>query len=437
MFFLSNTYDAKSYTLIHNAFFEKIMPYIEANYLKIYMYTYYLAMNIDKLGVKNSDDIAKELNIDKMEILSAFDYLSKCNLIRKHYIENSTSDNYSVEILPIDRYKKEIKESYEEEYLGTKNEKLRQMYDKIEEITKLHLNAYDIKKIDSTIKNNDIAYDVVVEAFKFVYYNKKKSSVQDALNTLKIWIKDGIYTSSDLDENLFNINERYATYRKILKYFGEYRLPTKPEMKKMDKWLDVYNFSIEVIEKAIDETLKIKSPNFVYLGAILDNWYKIYAKHNKDLPDKKTEFANFKKEVISLQEKTQKIGQNQEKKLLFLYRHYQKDTIYSAIKHIVSKKKTNDIDTLFDLITGGNMEESLQKETFISFGNIKMKQLQKLIEREKTEKEFKDTKKSKTKNLQEDKKSYLNTINLTEAEMEELMLSKNKFKDFTKNDEKE
>lgn len=432
MFFLSNTNDAKSYTLIHNVFFEQIMPHLDPKYLKIYMYAYYLAMNIDKIGIKNSSDIAKDLNIEYTQVLSAFDYLSSCNLIRKHYIENSTSDNYSIEFLPIDKYKKEVVDSYEEEYINCKNENLRQMYDKIEEITKLHLNAYDIKRIDTVIKNYDIAYEVVVEAFKFVYYNKKTASVKEALDTIKSWIKDGIYTSSDLDENLFNINERYATYRKILKYFGEYRLPTKPEMKQMDKWLDSYNFSIEVVEKAIDETLKIKSPNFVYLSAILDNWHKLYKEHNKEQKQDKKDYLDFKMQINEKQENQEKITQEQEKKLIFLYKNYPKETVISAIKYIKKNNQKNNIDTLFEFITNGNADEDLKKETIITFGNIKLNQIEKLIEKSKIENKFnKKEQNSTSKNIQKPKKqSNLNTLSLTEQEMEDLMLSQNDLGDF-------
>ena len=242
MIFLSNKIDSTSYTLIHNTFFEQILPYIDSAYLKVYFYSFYLAANIDKVGIKTNVQIANELHIPETDVLSAFDYLEKCNLIRKHHIENSSADNYSVEILPIEKYAVKSETSYEEEYLTQKNENLKNMYDNIEEIIQRNLNANEIRKIDTVIKNNDLSYDVVVEAFKFVYYNKKSSSITTVMSTIKQWISDGIHTSNDLDSNLFNINERYATYRKILKYFGEYRLPTKPEIKIMNKWIEDYNF---------------------------------------------------------------------------------------------------------------------------------------------------------------------------------------------------
>ena len=427
MFFLSNTNEAKSYTLIHNVFFEQIMPYLDDKYLKVYMYTYYLANNIDKIGVKNNEDIAKDLNIDYLDVISAFDYLEKLNLIRKHYVENSQSDNYSIEILPLNKYSKKQETTYEMEYISSKNEKLRQMYDKIEEITKVHLNAYDIKKIDTTIKNNDIAYEVVVEAFKFIYYNNKSVNVNEALNTLKLWIREGIYTSKDLDNSLSNINERYATYRKILKYFGEYRLPTKPEMKKMDKWIDEYCFSIEVIEKAIDETLKIKSPNFRYLDAILDKWYELYTRTRKILQKDKKDYTNFKTEIMKLQKTDRKITEDEEKKLSFLYKNYPLDAVFSAIKHINLQNKTNDIDTLFDFITGDINTGDLQKETTLSFGNISLDDLENIFAKQQE-----DMRKSEPKNITKTQKrqTYINTPTLTGKDLEDAILSNNDLDNF-------
>lgn len=427
MFFLSNTNEAKSYTLIHNVFFEQIMPYLDDKYLKVYMYTYYLANNIDKIGVKNNEDIAKDLNIDYLDVISAFDYLEKLNLIRKHYVENSQSDNYSIEILSLNKYSKKQETTYEMEYISSKNEKLRQMYDKIEEITKVHLNAYDIKKIDTTIKNNDIAYEVVIEAFKFIYYNNKSVNVNEALNTLKLWIREGIYTSKDLDNSLSNINERYATYRKILKYFGEYRLPTKPEMKKMDKWIDEYCFSIEVIEKAIDETLKIKSPNFRYLDAILDKWYELYTRTRKILQKDKKDYTNFKTEIMKLQNTDRKITEDEEKKLSFLYKNYPLDAVFSAIKHINLQNKTNDIDTLFDFITGDINTGDLQKETTLSFGNISLDDLENIFAKQQE-----DMRKSEPKNITKTQKrqTYVNTPTLTGKDLEDAILSNNDLDNF-------
>lgn len=427
MFFLSNTNEAKSYTLIHNVFFEQIMPYLDDKYLKVYMYTYYLANNIDKIGVKNNEDIAKDLNIDYLDVISAFDYLEKLNLIRKHYVENSQSDNYSIEILSLNKYSKKQETTYEMEYISSKNEKLRQMYDKIEEITKVHLNAYDIKKIDTTIKNNDIAYEVVIEAFKFIYYNNKSVNVNEALNTLKLWIREGIYTSKDLDNSLSNINERYATYRKILKYFGEYRLPTKPEMKKMDKWIDEYCFSIEVIEKAIDETLKIKSPNFRYLDAILDKWYELYTRTRKILQKDKKDYTNFKTEIMKLQKTDRKITEDEEKKLSFLYKNYPLDAVFSAIKHMNLQNKTNDIDTLFDFITGDINTGDLQKETTLSFGNISLDDLENIFAKQQE-----DMRKSEPKNITKTQKrqTYVNTPTLTGKDLEDAILSNNDLDNF-------
>lgn len=426
MIFLSNRIDSTSYTLIHNTFFEQILPYIDSAYLKVYFYSFYLAANIDKVGIKTNVQIANELHIPETDVLSAFDYLEKCNLIRKHHIENSSADNYSVEILPIEKYAVKSETSYEEEYLTQKNENLKNMYDNIEEIIKRNLNANEIRKIDTVIKNNDLSYDVVVEAFKFVYYNKKSSSITTVISTIKQWISDGIHTSNDLDSNLFNINERYATYRKILKYFGEYRLPTKPEIKIMNKWIDDYNFSIEVIEKAIDETLKIKTPNFKYLDAIMDNWQKLYTANKELTKTNQVSYADFKAEIM-FHMNMDSLDNSQEKMMSFLYKNYKKDIVLSAVDYIKKDKKRDfSLNSLFDFITSSSMDDKLESETVITFGNISLEQMEKVLEAHEKQRE---AKKPKTKENQKEK-SFVNTTALSGKELEEFLLDKNDLDNF-------
>lgn len=426
MIFLSNRIDSTSYTLIHNTFFEQILPYIDSAYLKVYFYSFYLAANIDKVGIKTNAQIANELHIPETDVLSAFDYLEKCNLIRKHHIENSSADNYSVEILPIEKYAVKSETSYEEEYLTQKNENLKNMYDNIEEIIQRSLNANEIRKIDTVIKNNDLSYDVVVEAFKFVYYNKKSSSITTVMSTIKQWISDGIHTSNDLDSNLFNINERYATYRKILKYFGEYRLPTKPEIKIMNKWIDDYNFSIEVIEKAIDETLKIKTPNFKYLDAIMDNWQKLYTANKELTKTNQVNYADFKAEIM-FHMNMDSLDNSQEKMMSFLYKNYKKDIVLSAIDYIKKDKKRDfSLNSLFDFITSSSMDDKLESETVITFGNISLEQMEKVLQAHEKQRE---AKKPKTKENQKEK-SFVNTPALSGKELEEFLLEKNDLDNF-------
>lgn len=428
MIFLSNKVEAKAYTHIHNDFFEQILPFIEAKYLKIYIYAYYLAFNVEKLGAKNAHDIASALQMEYTDVISAFDYLENCNLIRKHYTQNSSSDNYSIEFLKFDLYNKNPVKSYEEEYVIEKNENLIRMYEKIEEITKIHLSAYDIKKIDTIIKNNDLAYDVIVEAFKFTYYNKKISSVNEVIKTIKAWIAEGIVSTSDLDNNLFNINERYAVYRKILKYFGEYRLPTKPEMKKMDKWIDEYNFSIEVIEKAIDETLKIKSPNFKYLDAILDKWYEYYNVFKMSIDIQKGDYNNFRKNLLN-DINMESIELSQDKLLLFLFKNFPYDTIYSAIGYLQTNNnnKKIKIEDLFEFITGN---EDVQSEKMITFGAITLNDIEEILKRNEKSK-VKNMKEKNSFNVKSTKNTKLSqTSQPTDKEIEDIILSKNDLNDF-------
>lgn len=51
-------------------------------------------------------------------------------------------------------------------------------------------------------------------------------------------------------------------------------MPTKVEEELMNKWLDEYKFSMEVIEEAFAKSIRIKSPNMKYVDGILRNWHE-------------------------------------------------------------------------------------------------------------------------------------------------------------------
>lgn len=419
MFFLTEKKEEK--TVIDNKFFEQVLPVLEPKYLKVYLYGYYLAQNAQALGVKNLKDIEKELSMTHDEALQAFDYLQACGLIVKHFVENSTTDNYSVEFLP---FTNSANNTYiKNEEIETQNNKIKQMYDNIEEITKNFLTPYNIKKIDTFIRNNDVAYDVVVEAFKFNMEQKKTASVAEAIKTLRQWAKDGIMTTRDLDTTLNTIDDQYDKRRKIFKYWGEvFRLPTEPEKEMMDTWMYVYNFSLEVIYKAIDETTKTKSPSFRYLNAVLTKWHEVFNKYGKKIIANdmtKEQFSEHIKNIFKLNSFT-----DEDKKIIrFFYENYPIDAITSSFGYI-NEKIT--LQSVFSFLTGQR-----EYDDYYS-GEITFDEMNNALEKYKLEQQssidnLKETfnKSQKTGTQKSKKRLSYNETDITEEELEALLFPKN------------
>lgn len=407
MFFLSENSDISNYTLINNKFFEQILPYIDSNYAKIYLMAYFYAMK--NISVSN-DELAALLHLDRNTLDNAFKFFSSCNMIKKHEMANG---DYAVEFLSLDmknavckiddRPKADVLQIIEGQ-----NNQLERMYERIEEIIGKSLDHYEIRQIDAFLVNYSVAYDVILEAFKFAYYKKKTRSVRDALKELTRWINSGVKTSAELDRRLEDENERYALYSKALRYFGEYRLPTKTEMQYLDRWTIDYNFDFEVIKKAMDESASIKNPNFKYINGILTNWYSNFKEKNpwgkkgakKDFDSE--EFALISSKIMD-ELKIEELSKEAESLISYLYKNFEKKEIIDEILKSKRSKKFGQegIENAFD-----NLSE---KEGNISKGAITLEDLGDIVVKNPNNPKF-TNKKPEEKSEMDSKKTRKNTI---------------------------
>lgn len=426
MFFIKNSNDVNKYTIINNKFFEQILPYIDATYAKIYIFAFYMAQNSDMYHSVDNQKLAEILSLQLDDVLNAWDFFENCNLIKKHRKYNALSDDFSVEFVSLENInglENEIVDSLEPlDYINMSNESIKKMYENIEKITQIPLSHYEIKQIDSFIVNNSVAYDVIVEAFKFTYFSKKSRSVKDALQELKKWISKGVKTSLQLDRKLSQENERYNLYRKVLRYFGEYRLPTQIEMDYIDKWTIDYNFDYSVVKKALEKSIAIKNPNFKYVDGVLSNWKNSYdssEKNNIQKDDNYDKFEEYVAGVFSVE-----IGEKDQKTLKFIYSNYPNKMIVKIIQDIKrDNSEENPVDALFNLM--------IQSDKNKVFGGITLEMLGDIVDGKKRGKK-EDAKKEK--NLPpKSKRPHISTIYKEENEsgaMEQRVLSKNKLDEY-------
>ncbi len=94
------------------------------------------------------------------------------------------------------------------------------------------------------------------------------------------WVDEGI-TTVEQAKNKVNLDKRYF---KILNSLGSSKTSiTPPERNCMDKWLNNYQFSMEVILEACRRTImQTNKPSLNYVDSILSSWY---AAKVKDLTD--------------------------------------------------------------------------------------------------------------------------------------------------------
>lgn len=344
MFFQETRDEFSADVAVPAVFFDQILPILHPNYARVYLYGYYLTTRGEEREMDNQVFAAK-LKIELAELLEAWDFLESCGLIRKHLSEEALAWDYAVEfcdLKAIYRGRSEPKHtvSTDEMVVLAKNSYQRAMFDAIESMTKKTLSYNDIRTINEFMKEYSVSRELVTEAFSFSVSMKKSRTVASALGILRTWYLDGIRSVEDVQLHLQSKHQRYTEYRKILSFLGEYRLPTGPEKKMMDHWLDEMQFGMEVIESAVGKSVAIKNPNMNYVNGVLKNWHKKYTA----LP-KKRSFAKANKfselefrtrviEALGAREKT--ISQEEDRYLTDLYRNFSFDEVETAIRYLKS-----------------------------------------------------------------------------------------------------
>jgi DnaD/phage-associated family protein len=112
------------------------------------------------------------------------------------------------------------------------------------------------------------------------------------------WAKEGIRTVSDAKQstNLYNRN-----YYKILNAFGiKGRGPGRSEIEFMDRWLNTWHFTIDIISEACSRTIaQIQQPRFEYANRILEDWHKANVHHLSDIQDLDAKHEEKKKKTAA------------------------------------------------------------------------------------------------------------------------------------------
>ncbi len=112
------------------------------------------------------------------------------------------------------------------------------------------------------------------------------------------WAKEGIHTVNEAKRstNLYN-----KTYYTILNAFGiKGRGPAQPEIDCMNRWLNTYHFTLEIITEACSRTIaQTQRPNFQYANKILEEWYKKGVHHLSDIKPLDEEHMKNKKQAAA------------------------------------------------------------------------------------------------------------------------------------------
>lgn len=309
-----NSNSVSDNTLIPNLFIDNFMPSANGSYVKVYLYLL-RCINCATDTPVTISSIADRLDDTEKDIIRALCYWEKVNLITlarnaDNGIASITINDIYALAGPKERLADEVQPAQTAvtveqdrttelaETAKVKEPVPEKIFDKptysdaqIKQLTntdevKWLLNIIEIY-LDRLIKPMDLQlilylYESVGFSAELIMYlyeycvskNKKSPSYIEAV--AMSWAEEGIDTVEKAEASTALYNSNYSAVNKA---FGLNRAPGQIEKQFINKWLNKFGFSIDIIVEACNRTiLQTQKPDFKYSDKILENWHKKGAK---------------------------------------------------------------------------------------------------------------------------------------------------------------
>lgn len=276
-----------TFTPISNIFIEKYMPKARGEFVKVYilMLKYILS---GELGVSSSI-VASKLNLLESDIMNAFYYWQDEGLLKLIPIDKM--GNYNIEFCNITD---DVEESASEvsilEALNTNNTK--DMLKDIEKLVGRPLSPKEMTLYLSWQKDYNFSSELILLLVEYCVSRGKKDSRYIEKVALA-WHDNNIKTIEEAQSYITKSEDKWVKIRNILSYLGIKNTDImKPQEELLDKWISKYNYSLDVIYKAIQICFdRLGRSDFKYIDGILSKWYSSNIRTLKDI---ELNEANFK-----------------------------------------------------------------------------------------------------------------------------------------------
>ncbi len=331
MNFIKKTTDVDfGQTSIENIFINDFMPMANGTYVKVYLLGYKYATDRDENISVDNKSIAKHLSIPLEDVLGAWEFWENKGIIKRHFKDNENLNDYVVEFLSlrqlyIDNNYKRIQSADKGKYSAenmseegfscgpeelidaNKIPEIKDMFYKIDQTMRRQLTPNERTTILDWIYNFNMDPDIIVKAFEYSVEEKKVKSLRYVGAIIRNWYDKGIISMEKLADHFESLNSNYVYYDKIFKALGfSFRQPSQSEKQVMDTWINEWQFSLEMILKACENSKKTSNPNINYINSILNAWKNDGLKTIEDLKNKNEEKQNKEPKTSPQANKTKK-----------------------------------------------------------------------------------------------------------------------------------
>ena len=303
-------------TEIPDIFFSEYLQGMPGDYLKLYLYLVFISKYSKDVKI---NDLSKNLSLPFNVINEGMNYLEDNKLILRKpqgFILLDLQENMLKEL-----YKPNIKTDPEKIEQNAKNKERLQLVE--------YLNNKYFQGVMGPTWYNDIdlwfekfGFEPEVMIALFDYCFNKSALHRNYIKTVaEAWGLNKIKTITDLEEYSLK-NDRIIRIKKdIAKKLGKRSGLTQYEEAYIEKWVNEYNYDMDIIEIALKRTTFRTNASFEYLNNIISDWNE----RNLRTPEQVIAFIEqrkqFNKDKAELNKKVKKetFEQREYDNLSFLY----------------------------------------------------------------------------------------------------------------------
>ncbi len=266
-------------TVIQNYFIDQYMPEANGEFVKVYLYLLRCANTGRELSLSSIADVFEHTENDVRRALSYWENqgllrieLGKLGeLLTVTFTEPWRSP--AQEEVPADSAREPLAGEEDGKELSPEEQKeLRQLFFVAEQYLQRPLTSQEQHDYVYYYSVLHLSFDLIEYLLEYCI-SKGTTSPHYMRSVALAWAEKGIRSVREAkkETTLYNKN-----YYEILNAFGiKGRSPAPPEQEMMDRWLNEYGFSIDIVLEACRRTIcQTHQPNFQYADKILGSWYK-------------------------------------------------------------------------------------------------------------------------------------------------------------------
>ncbi|WP_234122106.1 DnaD domain protein [Clostridium hydrogenum] len=277
-------------TPVNNIFIEKYMPNARGEYVKVYLLGLKYCMS-DEPGI-NSSMMASILHLLETDVINAWNYWNDENVVKLIPLDNM--GNFSIQFLDITEDSEEKAENIDLLNELDKNA-IKGMLQDIEKLLGRTLSPKEMTLYIGWQNDFNFSPEIILLLIQYCV-SKGKTDYRYIEKIAFAWHDSNIKSIDDAQTYIKKHEDKWIKIRKILNYLGIKDAEImKPQEQLLEKWINSYNFTVDVIFKACDICFeRINKADFKYIDAILTNWFKAGIKTVTDIDTKDLRKSTFK-----------------------------------------------------------------------------------------------------------------------------------------------